>query len=259
MGPSWYIPKQQHRGRDVTTTLLGGTNQVVASPGADDLFAPTRIASSRTKSVCRAVVVAGQHPGEDAAIRVAVDMIDRFRRQSIDDLDVTIIPLLNACGRQAGHTRETQSGLDLNRSWHLINAHEAADKWRSLLCAADLVLDLHGDESADRPYIVAPSPLPATLRSAIDTLWWAFERRMPQHMRRPRPPGSGEDHPGILINWLAGRGVPGIMLEIPMRLAKSQRSASFRAVRARERSIAQAAVASVLDTIDHLRQGENLP
>lgn len=244
----WMVPAQAHRGPAIRMQLPEGSRWISAGPLFEGKADVIRIASRQpSPQARRVVIVAGQHPGEDGAMRLAAAIGARMSFDAGLRLDVTIVPVLNTRGRLAGRTRETIGGADLNRCWHLDAAAAPAEiaTWRPVLEKADFVLDVHADELADRPYLVAPAPLPEALAPVAMAMVAATAARLPVPMRRPHPIGPGEDHPGILINWLAVRGVPALMLEVPMRNVRSRRSASIQHLRQRELQLAGAVAAAI--------------
>ncbi|MDX2159577.1 MAG: hypothetical protein SFW09_23985 [Hyphomicrobiaceae bacterium] len=191
------------------------------------------------------VVIACQHPGEDGAERVARDMAERLQQVPLPGATIDIVPLVNGEGRLIGLTRETPSGIDLNRCWHIAPSDIRLSRLRQGLAVADFVIDIHADEHADRPYTVAPAPCPVAVQARVVAFREAFAAHLAHATRRPRPIGAGEDDPGILVNWLAKCGVPAVMLEVPMQLARARHSADFQSVRHRERRLAVAAIAGL--------------
>lgn len=196
----------------------------------------------------RIVIVAGQHPGEDPAVDMAARIADRVAMGAIARAEVTVITIANETGWVRGHTRDTADGLDPNRCWHLTLSPGAASRHQALLAAADFVLDLHGDEYASRAYLAGPEPCPPTVEPSIAAFTAALWRCCPYLGTRPRAPGAGEDHPGLLVNWLAGQGVAAVMLELPMRLSMSRGVASVIRLERRQAAIA-AAVLKALEVV----------
>ena len=258
--PHWYVPEQRMAGNLARVTIRAGTSCVAAAPVVSSAPGPLHLRRGGRQQARRVVVLGGQHPGEDTAIRCVSDM-GSLLLAGHAACDALLVPLVNRSGWLADFTRETGTGIDLNRSWHMPGLDNAAEDLRAALLGADFVLDVHGDEWADRPYAVWPQPAHAALSPRITRFSEIFALRAAMPLRRPRPVGAGEDDPGILVNWLARRGVPGLMLELPMRHAVSRRSASFAGVRALERRIAAAAVAALgavsgeIDDSEGLRGG----
>lgn len=249
-GLEWQVPRQVRRGERVSCLLPAGTCLIGAGPVAPEPRRATAPAWAPPDAVAGPVVViAGQHPGEDPAIRVAGDIARVLERRLDLPGRVVVLPIVNATGRCAGHTRETADGLDPNRSWHLDGIAELAGL-RPLLAGARFVVDLHGDEFARRPYTVGPVVAGRPeIAAAAETFADRFRRACPDVGSRPKAPGAGEDDPGILVNWLASRGVPGVMVELPMRLCRSPARACFRSVRTAERRAAAALVAAIAGTL----------
>ncbi|MFO1151166.1 MAG: hypothetical protein U1E62_22545 [Alsobacter sp.] len=187
------------------------------------------------------IVLAGQHPGEDSSICLALSMRSIALRRADWRQRVWIVPLANESGREARYTRDTKTGIDMNRSWHLTGQAEV-DRLRDDLSHARFVVDLHADEFAWRPYMVGPVDAARHIRKDVTDFQRAFMSRCRDAGSRPRPPGPGEDHPGILVNWLASMGVPGVMLELPMR--HRRRPIAYPAIR-------RAAGRQILDALVH--------
>lgn len=215
----WERPRQFHRGREIVLVAPAGTRTLAWGPTVDDLNGrPVAFRfPGRGPVARRVVIIAGQHPGEDPAIGLALDIAKQAAASRNFDAEVHVFAAVNIGGGRRGHSRETETGSDLNRCWHLPSADPQLAAIKTLLLEADFVLDIHGDECASQPYLVGPTPCPERCAGAVATFATSVERSIPTLGRRPRPPGDGEDDPGILVNWLARQGVAGVMLELPMR------------------------------------------
>ncbi len=250
----WEIPQQHHRGRDVTLSIAKRTCAIATAPVGVDvppetfMLGPFDCCGSSTLN--HAVIIAGQHPGEDASLRVARIIAARTRQWANGNqpaLRISIVSLANASGRRSGHTRETSLGRDPNRLWHIAGADPEVDRLRALVSGASFVVDLHADEYSAAPYVVRPAPCPTSVASDVASFFNGFERAYAGRLQRPRAPGFGEDHPGILINWLAARGVPGVMIELPMRYRRGrERGDAERRLSRLEERISDATIAGLM-------------
>ncbi|MGE0699427.1 MAG: succinylglutamate desuccinylase/aspartoacylase family protein [Hyphomicrobiaceae bacterium] len=215
----WSVPRQVVHGPLLDIAIEPRTAIIASAPlpiTIDEASSAVPIPASPADR--RIVVIAGQHPGEGAAIGLAAALRDTIpwatRVARID-----VVPQVNPGGFQSGFTRDAPDGRDLNRCWHLPPASAAEAALLDLMFAADFVLDIHADEFASRPYVVPPVPCEPLPAGAVRRFERTLRERWPALGSRPRPPGEGEDHPGILVNRLAAAGVPGVMLELPMQLS----------------------------------------
>ena len=216
---SWKVPRQRAAGALVHLELAPGTIAIATAPGPLDAPMPERLGVGNDDGADRlAVVIAGQHPGEGGAIALAIEIMriaHTYWPRSAGRL--LVVPLVNRSGWARAHTRETAEGRDLNRSWHDPAALGDLAELREAMARATFVLDIHGDEHAVRPYRVGPTPALLQVAERVAAFSNAVGAVWPALGPRPRAPGEGEDDPGILVNWLARQGVPGMMLELPMR------------------------------------------
>lgn len=225
-GLVWQVPRQWAKGRHLRIALKQGAVAVATGPRPLDDDLPARFEFEGAPECRRlSVVIAGQHPGEGTAIALALE-VARVAGHAWPRTAgrLLVVPLVNRSGWDRGFTRETRDGRDLNRCWNAPAGLPDLMALRATLAHASFVLDVHGDEFALRPYIVGPAPASRGIATEVSAFTDALCARMPTLGARPRAAGTGEDDPGILINWLATQGVPGAMLELPMRLRSGARS-----------------------------------
>ena len=225
-GICWEVPRQWAKGRQMRIALKPGDFAIATGPRPLDRVPPDHFEIGGAPG-CRqlSVVIAGQHPGEGTAIALALE-VARVAAVAWPRTAgrLVVIPLVNRSGWDRGFTRETRDGGDPNRSWHDPARLHDFTALRAMLAEASFVLDVHGDEFALRPYLVGPTPASSGIAAEVAGFADVLGARVSTLGARPRAPGAGEDDPGILVNWLAAQGVPGAMLELPMRARHGARS-----------------------------------
>ena len=105
-------------------------------------------------------VISGQHPGETVNMWMLEGFMQRLleRKNLLNKFTFFIVPCLNPDGKVLGHWYTNAKGVNLNRDWGPFKSKETnAVKKQFLKHGFDLVIDLHGDEGANRHFL-AHSP-----------------------------------------------------------------------------------------------------
>ena len=101
-------------------------------------------------------VISGQHPGETINMWILEGFMDRLveRKTLFKKFTFFIVPCLNPDGKVMGHWYTNAKGVNLNRDWNDFKAKEIqAVKKQLVKYGFDLVIDLHGDEGANRHFL----------------------------------------------------------------------------------------------------------
>ena len=105
-------------------------------------------------------IISGQHPGETVNMWVLEGFLERLsqKKSLLNKCTFFIVPCLNPDGKAMGHWYLNAKGVNLNRDWGPFKSKETQSIRRQFLKHGfDLVIDLHGDEGANRHFL-AHSP-----------------------------------------------------------------------------------------------------
>lgn len=101
-------------------------------------------------------IICGQHPGETINSWILEGFMEQLERNK--KYTFFIVPCINPDGKEMGHWYTNAKGVNLNRDWLDFKAKETQIvKKQFLKYGFDLVIDLHGDEGANKHFL-AHSP-----------------------------------------------------------------------------------------------------
>lgn len=165
------------------------------------------------------VALARQHPPERAgalAFEVFVqDFMVRASSDTLRDLRVLFLPLINPDGLARGHWRNNAGGVDLNRDWFDVSQPETRAAARLIKAEAEgresvAFLDFHSTHrtliySPDLPSVDVDVSLPRALKEAFDAALEPDPEWITGH----------NDGKGTAKNWaLSELGVAGLTVEL---------------------------------------------
>ena len=105
-------------------------------------------------------IICGQHPGETINSWILEGFMEKLeeRKSLYKKYTFFVVPCINPDGKEMGHWYTNAKGVNLNRDWLDFKAKETqVVKKQFLKYGFDLVIDLHGDEGANKHFL-AHSP-----------------------------------------------------------------------------------------------------
>jgi hypothetical protein len=170
------------------------------------------------KGLPHVLILARQHGGETPAEWFA-DELCRAALKSAHDLPfrLTVLPVVNYEGAIEGFMRTDARGLDLNRAWNSVPPPAGLGVAHELLDGTTLFIDVHADEFAEVPFLVAAqgSDIDARVHGSLEALLNAIQAKCQWQIRSKF---VDADHRGISVNWAAStQNLPAFMLELPLR------------------------------------------
>jgi murein tripeptide amidase MpaA len=179
-------------------------------------------------------LIGRQHSGEtmaswwmEGALARLLDEGDAVAERLRRIAQIHLVPIVNIDGAARGNLRGNAAGIDLNRQWHAPDPLKAPEVAAVLAAmdktGADLVLDVHGDETIPHVFIdgcdADPAATPAQI-AGVERFKAALMKASPAFQVAVGYPVTygGEAAPGMCNRATARRfGGVGLTLEMPFK------------------------------------------